>query len=157
MAYNGNIEKTIEYRRRKLKFNFSGLFIWYLGIIVAFIPLWTDILVYLMNNTEINIIYFSKFCFKGDFLWIISTILILSLIEFILNDSRSKPIKCFALIDFILLVISIISWVLFKYNWLGNSSSKPIDIFFVYSFLVLFILTLIFCTPLQLEHKEVEK
>lgn len=151
--YNGNIKRrTI---KKKSEINFGALFMWYLGIVVSFLPIIIDMCVYLAKNTKLNMQYWINTCLKGDLLWILATIIVLTIIDYLGNESEkvNKGYKSlFSKVGMVLWGVVFAMWTVFKYVFPTDYTRKwPIAVTLIFA-----AITLIICTPLQVKIVEVE-
>lgn len=150
--YNGEIKS---YRiKKKNKANWKLLLLWYTGIVVSFLPIFVDILVFLSQNDKITRKYWTEVCLKGDILWILATIIVLTVIDYISEDGRKRGIKkvC-AVVATIMWGVVFAVWVVFKYIYAENHENNlPVA-----TTLIIAGITLTCCSPLQVKKMEVKR
>lgn len=152
--YNGKIARVE--KKGKIKINFKSLLLWYLGIIVSFLPIIIDMFVYLSTNSKFNQKYWIEICLRGDLLWILATIIILTLIDYLSNEKareKGRLKSVCAIVSLILWGVVFVIWCVFKYIYPENYEGQfPISVT-----IVLASVTLFCCSPLQVKIVEVEK
>lgn len=147
--YDGQVErKTIKETASK-QINFKALCIWYAGVIISFFPVFIDVLVCMANNNgDVTIEYWISACIHGDILWIIATVLVLSVFDH-LTDVKEKNIGLLIMgITLWGLVFAI--WAVFKYIF----PSTFTNLFPLILTVVLVIASLVISTGLQLKTLE---
>ena len=143
-VYNGNIKENKITITTNEQVHWKQLLIWYVGWVVSFIPVFTDVLVYLAKNDKLTLNYWISRCIHGDILWIIATIVILSVIDHLTDDKEQNTGMLIA--GLILLVFVAIVWAIFKYLY-------PPTYTHLFPFVITciaFVLSLVICTFLQI-------
>lgn len=119
MAYRGKVQERtiIEDTQQKRKISWVKVIIWYIGFLISFIPIFIDALVYLNDHRELDTPFFRYVCTKGDVLWILATLLILTVIEGCLNATviENSFGKWFLIAGAVIWGICFAIWVVFKY------------------------------------------
>lgn len=151
MMYNGKIERCSI--KKKKKINIKSLLLWYLGIVISFLPILIDMIVYLSKNENFTKQYWIGVCLRGDVLWILATIIILTAIDYFSNDEKKGTLKLVcAIIGMVLWGVVFAIWSVFKYIYtVDYERNFPIIVTFVVS-----AITLMCCSPLQIKIEEVK-
>lgn len=149
--YNGKIER--HRREKKNIMNIRELILWYVGILISLVPVLIDVLAYLGNHDALGHDYWVTMCLRGDLLWVLATIIVVTLIDYI-SDTEAKRdtlrLVC-AVIAALMWGLAFAMWIVFKYIY-PSDYSRDIPIVLT---VVVAIITLLCCSPLQV--KEVEK
>lgn len=150
--YNGQIKITKTKFKKKLNWrelNWKSLLLWYIGILVSFLPIGIDIVALLPTHCCFGREYLIKLCLKGDLLWTFAVIIVLTIIDYV-GENAKKKWGNLALISviagIILWGISSVLWCMFRYVYQEYDGIFPIIIS-----LVIGGLTLLFCSPLQIK------
>lgn len=149
--YNGEIKrKSI---KKKETIDWKSLLLWYTGIIISFLPIIVDMCVHLSNHQYFTQEYWINVCLKGDLLWILATIIVLTIIDYVGGNTKKEGFKLICIIvGIVLWGISFAIWCIFKYVYPKDYNGQiPITIT-----LVIGGLTLLFCSPLQIKKVEVK-
>lgn len=151
MIYNGKIKRRRI--KKKKKINVKSLFLWYLGIVISFLPILIDMFVYLSENKNFTKQYWIGVCLRGDVLWILATIIILTSIDYFSNVEKKGSIKLVcAILGMVLWGIVFAIWSVFKYIYaVDYERNFPIIVTFVVA-----AITLMCCSPLQIKVEEVK-
>lgn len=147
--YNGQIKRKNV--KRKKTIDWKSLLLWYTGIIISFLPIIVDMCVYLAKHHTFAQKYWINLCLKGDLLWILATIIVLTILDCIGANAEKKGFRLVCIIiGIILWGISFVIWCVFKYIYPENYNGEvPVIIT-----LVIGGLTLLFCSPLQIRKVE---
>ena len=155
MAYNGKVSQrtVINDNAVKRKIEWGKTIVWYVGVLVSFMPIFIEALVYLKNHPMIDENFFLQVCTKGDVLWILATLLILTVIEGYTGSitMESNINKWLLAAGSIMWGLCFAAWVVFKYIYPENFNGS----------IVLWIcgcmgsLVLLICSVLQLGCTEV--
>lgn len=138
--------------KKKQTINLKSLFLWYVGIVISFFPIIIDMFVYLANHSCFDLEYWVRICLKGDVLWVIATIIVLTSIDYQSDeDERKKGTlqSVCAIVSLILWGVAFAVWIVFKYIYPANYDYS----FPIYVTVFLTAVTLIFCSPLQVKLK----
>lgn len=151
MIYNGKIERYNI--RKKKKINIKSLLLWYLGIVISFLPILIDMFVYLSKSENFTKQYWIGICLRGDVLWILATIIILTSIDYFSDDEKKGTLKLVcAILGMVLWGVVFVIWVVFKYIYaVDYERDFPIIVTFVIA-----AITLMCCSPLQIKIEEVK-
>lgn len=150
--YNGQIKIIKTKYKQKLNWrelNWKSLFLWYIGILVSFFPIGIDVVARLPTHCFFWREYWVNLCLKGDLLWTFAVIVVLTIIDYVSENTKKKwgtLDLVFVIIGIILWGISSILWCLFRYVYQGYDGIFPIVIS-----LVIGGLALLFCSPLQVK------
>lgn len=147
--YNGKIES--ETVRKKRNVNIKSFVLWYIGIVISFLPIFLDIMVFLSKHDRLTKKYWTGVCLKGDVLWILATVIVLTVIDYFSDGARKKGYKLkFAIAGIIMWGIVCAIWMVFKYVYAADYEGDwPIVVT-----LIVAGLTLTCCTPLQVKLME---
>lgn len=149
--YDGKIKRNKRKVRRKHHTNWKLLIIWFISVLISFIPVFLDILVYTGNNATLTTSYWISACLHGDILWIIATILVLSIMDYI-TDVTNKNNELL-IVGIVLWGLITAIWVVFKYNFPDTYSGKLPILLTVF----ILLLSIPLCTFLQFKTVEVRK
>ena len=118
MSDNGSFEcKKID---RGVKTNFSPLFVWLVGVLFSFFPLFIDIIAYKSRNEYFNREFFIGICLRGDILCVLAVVLVMSVMESYIklqNESRNRVEEILTIFGFLLCGFMFSVWTLFKYYY----------------------------------------
>lgn len=146
MSYEGKVKKRIYKKRAKIKIDFKSYLFWWGGIVISFFPVFIDILVHEAHKESFDKAYWSQLCLKGDILWILATILIMTVISYENDEHNSNIVNNCSKVCTVLWGCACICWGIFKYefpnDYIGN---WPIIIT-----CSLGVLVVLFCSPLQI-------
>ena len=149
--YDGEVKRVKKKKKTGMPFDFKSLGIWYVGVIISFIPVFIDMLVYMADNGEITVSYWISACIHGDILWIISTIIVLSVIDHI-TDVKDKN-NGLLIAGLVLWGLVSTIWGIFKYRF----PSSYDRIFPLHLTIIILVISLIICTALQIKTLKVSK
>ena len=145
---------TIKRRRKKKKtaINIRSIALWYAGILVSFTPVAIDVVAYLAKDT-LNRSYWVKVCLRGDILWILATIIVLTVIDYVSDNGNRNGIlqRICAVFAIVMWGIVFGLWILFKYVYPADYD-KDLPVILT---LIVAAVTILCCSPLQV--KEAEK
>lgn len=149
--YTGQIKK--HNKKKKAKINWKSLIIWYIGIILSFLPILVDMCVYLSKHDSFELEYWINVCLKGDLLWIFATILILTIIDYAANGNKTSGFKNVCMISGVILWgLTFGLWLLFKYVYPEDYNGLfPIIMTAIFGGVALIV-----CSPLQIKKVEVK-
>ncbi len=151
MEYKGEIKS---YRlKKKKKVNVKAFLLWYLGVVISFVPIFLDVIVFLSENDRITEEYWIEICLKGDVLWILATLIVLTVIDYFSDNRRKKgfELAC-AIVGMIMWGVVSAVWIIFKYIYTEDYKRN----FPVAVTLIVIGITLTCCTPLQVKTMEVK-
>lgn len=150
--YNGKIESYSV--KKKKKVNFKSFFLWYLGIVISFFPIFADMIVFKSKNEQFTEEYWIGVCLRGDILWILATVIILTIIDYFSDNNETKKgfkLGC-AIIGAVMWGVVFAIWIIFKYIYAADYEKD----FPVVITLIVAGFTLTFCSPLQVKMMEVK-
>lgn len=150
--YNGKIEsKTF---KKKKKIDIRSFVLWYIGIVFSFLPIFFDMIVFLSDHERVTKEYWTGVCLKGDILWILATVIVLTVVDYFSDGKKKKGYKVrFAVAGIIMWGIVFGFWIVFKYVYATDFKGDwPIAIT-----LIVAGFTLTCCTPLQVKLMEVRE
>ncbi len=152
IMYEGKIEKYIT--KKKKRINIKSLFLWYLGIVISFLPILVDMLVYLSKHKNFSNKYWLSICLKGDVLWILATIIVLTLIDYYGNEEKRGQFKSVcAICGIVTWGVVFAIWTVFKYIYdTKYEGNIPVVVTAIVA-----VVTLSFCSPLQIKKEEVRE
>lgn len=143
--YNGKIKTKCRQKLSWKELNWKSLFLWYIGILVSFLPIGIDIVALLPTHCCFGREYWIKLCSKGDLLWTFAIITVLTVMDYFSgNIKKGKCETLFCVTGIILWGISVAFCCVFRYVYQEYDGIFPIVIS-----LVIGGLTLLFCSPLQ--------
>lgn len=155
MKYIGKIQRVevIEKKNRK-HFDWLKLIIWYIGVIISFVPVFIEALIYLASNTTLDKDFALKVCTKGDVLWILATLLILTLVEcYIEADKIVGFKKWIGVLGVVVWGLCCAIWIIFKYIYPEDFKGSIV----IWICGIIASLVIVICSTLQLGDVEVEK
>lgn len=149
--YNGRIESYSV--KKKKKVNFKSFFLWYLGIVISFLPIFIDMVVFKAKNEQFTKEYWIGVCLRGDVLWILATVIILTIIDYFSDNNEKKGFKLgFAITGAVMWGVVFAIWIVFKYIYtVDYEKDFPIVIT-----LIVVGVTVTLCSPLQVKTMEVK-
>lgn len=147
--YNGKIESKTVIKKKKT--NVKAFILWYVGIVISFLPVFLDGLIYLSEHDRFTERYWMGVCLKGDVLWILATIIVLTVIDYFSDGGRKRGYKLgFAIAGIVMWGIVFAVWIVFKYIYAADYEGiGPIVITLIAAGI-----TLTCCTPLQVKLME---
>lgn len=153
--YQGKmIRKVCTTSATKLQVNWTKLIIWYIGVIVSFTPILVEVFIYLKDHMYLDMDFWFKICTKGDVLWILATLLVLTLVEYYVGDTkRSSCDNWMSVLGLLIWGVCCMIWIIFKYVYPEGFSGTVV----LWSCGIIGILTLLVCTGLQSGNTEVTK
>ena len=155
MKYIGKIQRVEVTKKKSRKhFDWLKLIIWYIGVIISLVPIFIEALRYLASNTTLDKRFALKVCTKGDVLWILATLLILTLVEcYIEADKMVGFKKWLGVLGVVTWGLCCAIWIVFKYIY--PEDFKGNIVFWICG--IIASVVIVICSTLQLGVVEVEK
>lgn len=155
MKYIGKIQRVEVTKKKSRKhFDWLKLIIWYIGVIISLVPIFIEALIYLASNTTLDKRFALKVCTKGDVLWILATLLILTLVEcYIEADKMVGFKKWLGVLGVVAWGLCCAIWIVFKYIY--PEDFKGNIVFWICG--IIASVVIVICSTLQLGVVEVEK
>lgn len=149
--YSGKIERCSIKKKRKT--NIKALLLWYLGIVISFLPIFLDMMVFLSEHDQVTKEYWIRACLKGDILWILATIIVLTVIDYFGDERKKSGYRLLlAIIGIVIWGIVFAVWAIFKYVYAADyEKDLPVVITLIATGI-----TLTCCSPLQVKIMEVK-
>ncbi|MDE7176858.1 MAG: hypothetical protein K2O59_03510 [Lachnospiraceae bacterium] len=155
MKYIGKIQRVeVTEKKDRKHFDWLKLIIWYIGVIISFVPIFIEALIYLASNATLDKKFAMKVCTKGDVLWILATLLILTLVEcYIEADKLVGFKKWIGVLGVVAWGLCCAIWIVFKYIYPENYNGNVV--FWICG--IIGSVVIVICSTLQLGVAEVEK
>lgn len=155
MKYIGKIQRVEVTKKKSWKhFDWLKLIIWYIGVIISLVPIFIEALIYLASNATLDKSFALKVCTKGDVLWILATLLILTLVEcYIEADKMVGFKKWLGVLGVVAWGLCCAIWIVFKYIY--PEDFKGNIVFWICG--IIASVVIVTCSTLQLGVVEVEK
>lgn len=159
MKYIGKVQRVeITEKKNRKHFELLKLIIWYIGVIISFIPIFIEALIYLASHTTLDKEFALKVCTKGDVLWILATLLILTLVEsYIETDKIVGFKKWIRVLGVVVWGLCCAIWIVFKYIYPESfpENFRGDIVFWICGTIASVVIVI--CSTLQLGVVEVEK
>lgn len=156
MAYKGKVQERtiIDNTIQNGRIEWGKMIVWYIGVLISFIPIFIELLVYLKDHSTIDKIFFLQVCTKGDVLWILATLLILTVIEGCTGSItvESNISKWLLMAGAIIWGLCFAVWIVFKYIY--PNDFKGNIVLWICGFMGCIVLAI--CSVLQLGCTEVK-
>lgn len=152
-AYTGEVEHKIVNTSPKGQFNWIALLVWLGSLIVSLVPIYLSALKYLIENNVIDLKFWFKCFTADDILWVFSTVLLFSLVNYFAKlypgtakkHSKSNLSLGLFVFGWIIFVFAEATWLFFKYV-LKSFSTWPIVLGVIWVIIIMLI-----STPLQID------
>lgn len=117
-------------------------------------PIFIEALIYLASNPALDKEFALKVCAKGDVLWILATLLILTLVECYIDAGKLAGFKKWVgVLGVVVWGVCCAIWIVFKYIYPEHYNGNIV--FWICS--VIGCVVIVICSTLQLGVVEVEK
>ena len=155
-TYNGEVITNNPVKKKGLrlsKLDWAHLAIWYLGILLSFVPAFMDYVLYMGVNDKLDSRFWVQLCLKGDLTWIFATVAGMTLIDNfrIIRTGQSLFLTICYVASLIMYAVDFGVGIVIKYKYPDNYEG----IFVVKLVFFVLAVTIVVCSPLHI--KEAEK
>lgn len=151
-TYTGNVEHEVI--SAKGRFNWAALLIWICSLIISLVPIYLSAISYLVENNVIDINFLFNCFTKDDILWVFSTVLLFSLVNYYSpkfcspatkRRSRNNLSLSLSIFGVAVFVFTEATWLVFKYV-VKSFATWPIILGAIWVIIIMII-----STPLQID------